>query len=156
MQGGQLGKRPVTANRPRDRHRTFNTSTYNRKQRNFTCSVVLMHQQNQRQERDRQTGKSHVKTRTFIFCLVDVRVAQFLISCEIQMKNITFKPGIAVVHTFKSGTLQAERWESKARLTYKASSAPARATSETLFQNRQTKCQKERILQILKNDIHEC
>ena len=32
-------------------------STYNRKQRNFTCSVVLMHQQNERRERDRQMEK---------------------------------------------------------------------------------------------------
>lgn len=56
-------------------------------------------------------GKSHVmKTRTFIFCLADVRVAQFLKSCEIRIKNITIKPGIEVVHTFKSGTLQAELW----------------------------------------------
>lgn len=38
-------------------HRDDGESTYNRKQRNFTCSVVLMHQQNQRQERDRQMEK---------------------------------------------------------------------------------------------------
>lgn len=78
-----------------------------------------------------------------------------MISCEVQIKNITFEPGIVVVCTFKPGPLQAELWGSKAKLTYKASSGPARATSETLFQNRQAKCQKERILKKLKNDIHE-
>lgn len=60
-----------------------------------------------------------------------------------------------VVCTLKPGPLQAELWGSKAKLTYKASSGPARVTSETLFQNRQAKCQKERILKKLKNDIHE-
>lgn len=38
-------------------NRNNSRSTYNRKQRNFTCSVVLMHQQNKRQERDRQMEK---------------------------------------------------------------------------------------------------
>lgn len=34
-------------------------STYNRKQRNFTCSVVLMHQSTDR-ERDRQMERRRV------------------------------------------------------------------------------------------------
>lgn len=47
--GGGTAKGPEGARNSR--------STYNRKQRNFTCSVVLMHQQNSRRERDRQMEK---------------------------------------------------------------------------------------------------
>lgn len=61
-------------------NRSDGRSTYNRKQRNFTCSVVLMHQQNQRQERDRQMEKkNHVKPRIFISRLVEVKAAKFLL-----------------------------------------------------------------------------
>lgn len=76
-------------------NRTYSRSTYNRKQRNFTCSVVLMHQQNQT-ERDTQMEKSHVKTGPFILCLVDAEGAQSLISYSTQIKNIIFKPSMVV------------------------------------------------------------
>lgn len=44
-------------------------STYNRKQRNFTCSVVLMHQSMDR-ERDRQMERRRVCEKTWMLTLL--------------------------------------------------------------------------------------
>lgn len=43
-------------------------STYNRKQRNFTCSVVLMHQSMDR-ERDRQMERRRACEKTWVLTL---------------------------------------------------------------------------------------
>lgn len=49
--------------------RNTEESTYNRKQRNFTCSVVLMHQSTDR-ERDRHMERRRACEKTWILTLI--------------------------------------------------------------------------------------
>lgn len=75
-EGAGMPWRRVGQHTPRERTKTAkekkrNTgeSTYNRKQRNFTCSVVLMHQSTDR-ERDRQMERRRVCEKTWMLTLL--------------------------------------------------------------------------------------
>lgn len=75
MQGswGQLGKRRATANSPGDRQNLQHKYLQQKTEkfhllRGPDASTKL-------ETGKRQMGESHVKTRTFIFCLADVKVA---------------------------------------------------------------------------------
>lgn len=55
-----VGERTEKSNQRKD-DRKAAESTYNRKQRNFTCSVVLMHPRIDRKETDRWREEKRVK-----------------------------------------------------------------------------------------------
>lgn len=62
-------ERERTKNSNGKEERNTEESTYNRKQRNFTCSVVLMHQSMDR-ERDRQMERRRACEKTWILTLL--------------------------------------------------------------------------------------
>lgn len=73
MPWGRVGpahtQRERTKTSEGEEERNTEESTYNRKQRNFTCSVVLMHQSTDR-ERDRQMERRRACEKTWIVTLI--------------------------------------------------------------------------------------
>lgn len=99
-EGAGMPWRRVGQHTPRERTKTAkekkrNTgeSTYNRKQRNFTCSVVLMHQSTDR-ERDRQMERRRACEKTWMLTLL----WRSIVSCLARSLGRHTHTGCRILH----------------------------------------------------------